>query len=123
MDIAASLLLAATSGLFLLALLMVGHYLADYPLQGEFLSRAKNHKAPIPGVPWYHALIAHASIHGGAVWLITGYWQLGLLETVCHAVIDHYKCAGKIGFNTDLALHLLCKVIWVALFFVFLFFQ
>ena len=32
--------------------LMVGHALADYPLQGDFLAKAKNRTAPIPGVPW-----------------------------------------------------------------------
>jgi hypothetical protein len=35
--------------------LIAGHALADYPLQGDFLSRAKNRSAPIPGFPWWQA--------------------------------------------------------------------
>jgi hypothetical protein len=37
-------------------LLLVDHALADYPLQGDFLARAKNHTAPIPGISWYQSL-------------------------------------------------------------------
>jgi hypothetical protein len=37
-------------------LLLVDHALADYPLQVDFLARAKNHAAPIPGISWYQAL-------------------------------------------------------------------
>lgn len=37
----------------LFALLLVGHALADYPLQGEFLSKTKNHRSPNEGIPWW----------------------------------------------------------------------
>lgn len=94
--------------------LLAGHALCDYPLQGDFLARAKNRFAPLPGVPWYQALGSHAIIHGGAVALITGMPLLGLAETLAHAVIDDAKCAGRIGFNTDQALHVVCKAMWVA---------
>ena len=33
-------------------LLIVGHYLCDYPLQTRFLALTKNRTAPLPGVPW-----------------------------------------------------------------------
>lgn len=99
----------------MLGALIVGHALADYPLQGDFLSRAKNRTAPIPGVPWYHALGAHVAIHGGAVALITGIWWLGLAEALVHAVTDDAKCRGRISFNTDQAIHVACKVAWVAI--------
>lgn len=33
----------------LLFILIAGHALADYPLQGDFLAKGKNHKAPIAG--------------------------------------------------------------------------
>lgn len=95
--------------------LLVGHALADYPLQGDFLARAKNRKQPIPGVPWWQALTAHAAIHGGAVWLVTGRIELALAELACHWLIDSAKCEGRISFNTDQALHILCKVVWVAM--------
>lgn len=95
--------------------LLIGHALADYPLQGDFLARAKNRKQPIPGVPWWQAMTAHAAIHGGVVWLITGHPQLALAEFVAHWLIDSAKCEGRIGFNTDQALHALCKALWVGL--------
>lgn len=96
-------------------LLVFGHALADYPLQGEFLARAKNHRAPLPGVPWYQALGAHAAIHAGFVGIVTGSVWLGLAEFVAHALTDRAKCAGLIGFDTDQALHLACKLGWVGL--------
>lgn len=96
----------------LFAALIVGHALCDYPLQGDFLARAKNRTMPIPGVPWYQALGAHAAIHGGAVALITGMPLLGVAETLLHAFIDDAKCRGKIGFNTDQAAHVFCKFMW-----------
>lgn len=96
--------------------LLIGHALADYPLQGDFLARAKNHRAPIPGAPWYQALGAHALIHAGMVWAITGTWWMGAIEFFAHAAIDHAKCDGLIGFNTDQALHIGCKLSYVLLF-------
>ncbi|MDQ7981939.1 DUF3307 domain-containing protein [Paraburkholderia sp. SARCC-3016] len=103
------------SSLQLFAALIIGHVIADYPLQGDFLARAKNRSNPIPGVPWYQALGAHALIHGGTVWLMTGYWWLGALEVGCHALIDDTKCRSAIGFNADQVLHVLCKAIWAAI--------
>jgi hypothetical protein len=95
--------------------LLAAHALCDYPLQGDFLSRAKNRHAAMPGVPWWQAMGAHAMIHGGAVALITGVWWLGAAEAVAHFIIDDWKCSGKIGFNTDQLLHVLCKVAWLAI--------
>lgn len=92
--------------------LMVGHAVADYPLQGDFLARAKNHTAPIPGIPWQQALFWHALMHGGAVALITHSVALGLAETFVHMTIDFCKCQGWADFNADQALHVTCKVAW-----------
>ena len=96
----------------LLLFLLVAHALADYPLQGDFLAKAKNRMAPIPGVPWWQALGAHALIHAGFVAVLTGSAWLGLAELVAHALIDDAKCRGRIGYNTDQALHVACKVAW-----------
>lgn len=94
-------------------LLIAGHALADYPLQGDFLSKAKNRNAPIPGVPWWQALWAHSAIHGGVVGIITGIWWLGVAEFVAHFIIDDAKCTGKISFNQDQMLHVVFKAIWL----------
>jgi len=95
-----------------LALLIIAHALADYPLQGDFLSKAKNRRAPIPGVPWYQAMAAHVVIQAGFVWIITGSAACAVAELVIHAVTDDAKCCNRISFNTDQAVHLLCKVAW-----------
>lgn len=94
-------------------LLLAGHALADYPLQGDFLAKAKNRVMPIPGVPWYQALGAHAIIHGAFVGAITGSLWLAAAETILHAITDDAKCRGKISFNTDQAIHVVCKIAWV----------
>ncbi len=94
-------------------LLIAAHALCDYPLQGDFLAKAKNRAMPIPGVPWWQALGAHALIHGGAVGLITGIWWLGLAEALAHALIDDGKCRGHLTFNQDQAFHVGCKVLWL----------
>jgi len=95
--------------------LLVGHVVCDYPLQGDFLAKAKNHKQPIPNFPWYQALGAHCLMHAGAVLLITGLWQLAVLEFIAHWVIDMLKCDGVTSLNQDQALHVLCKIGWIAL--------
>ncbi|MCD1619150.1 DUF3307 domain-containing protein [Salipiger manganoxidans] len=97
------------------ALLIAAHFLADYPLQGDFLAKGKNRLAPIPGIPFWRPLTAHAAIHGGFVGIITGSLWLGLAETVMHWRIDDAKCRGWISYNQDQALHVVCKVAWVAL--------
>jgi hypothetical protein len=96
---------------FILAQLLIGHAIADYPLQGDFLARAKC-PGGIPGIDWWIALSAHAAIHAGVVWYVTGFWQLGALEFIVHWTIDHWKCRGIFGFKVDQALHVLSKVLW-----------
>jgi len=99
----------------LLFWLVVGHCVADYPLQGDFLSRAKNATNPIPGVPFWHALFAHAAIHAGVVMAATGSLMCALMELVLHAAIDDAKCRGYLTFNQDQGMHLLCKIAYVAI--------
>lgn len=101
--------------MMMLILLLAAHALADYPLQGDFLSKAKNRTAPIPGVPWWQALGAHSLIHGGFVAAITGIWWLALAEIAIHWLTDDAKCRGRFSFNVDQAIHLLCKLAWWAL--------
>ena len=95
--------------------LVIGHFLCDYPLQGDFLAKAKNHNQPIPGVPWYQALIAHSVIQGGMVWLVTGSWVWGGVEFGMHAMTDVLKSEGVISFNQDQAAHIVCKLIYALL--------
>lgn len=94
----------------LLLMLLAAHWVADYPLQGDFLAKAKQ-QGPLRA---YH-LVAHAGIHGGAVALVTGSVWLGLVEWVLHTVIDEAKVKGKTDFAIDQALHIGCKLIYAAL--------
>lgn len=100
------------SAIEIFGLMIFAHALADYPLQGDFLSKAKNRTAPIPGVPWWQALAWHSIIHGGFVALITGHWWLGVAEAGIHAATDDWKCRGLITFNQDQAIHIVCKAAW-----------
>lgn len=103
------------SDIALMAIALVGgHCLADYPLQGDFLSKAKNRTAPIPDVPWQQALGAHVAIHGAVVALITGVWWLFFAEAAIHWFTDDAKCRGRISFNADQAIRLACKGLWLA---------
>jgi hypothetical protein len=98
----------------LLFLLLVGHALADYPLQGDFLAQAKNRNTAIGKVFWPHALAAHSVIHGGFVLLLTGSLWLALTEVFVHAITDWLKCEGQLSLNQDQAVHVACKVIYAA---------
>jgi hypothetical protein len=100
----------------LLLLLLAGHAVADYPLQGDFLAKGKNHTAPIAGFDWWILLAMHALIHGGMVQVITGSPILGAAETVLHFTIDYGKNAGWFGFRFDQTLHVASKVVWAVLF-------
>ena len=98
-----------------LLLLCAGHALCDYPLQGDFLARGKNHKQPIPGVPFGQCLSAHALIHAGMVLVVTESVSLALAELAIHAATDYAKCDGRITFNQDQAIHYSCKATWAIL--------
>jgi hypothetical protein len=93
-----------------LAALIFWHALADYPLQGDFLAKAKNRYTPIAGIDWYVALFMHCAIHAGGVWFITGSLWLGVVELVLHYAIDDAKCTNVIDFKLDQVLHLVCKI-------------
>jgi len=99
----------------LFALLLFAHFLFDYPLQGDWLARAKNRSEPIPHVPWYQAMFAHTAMHGMAVWIITGIPLLGLAEMAIHWITDDLKLQGELTFNQDQAIHIVCKAVWAVI--------
>ena len=112
-------LLQALQALFAL---LIGHAIADFPLQGEYLATGKNRRLLArlqdPARPeqiWIVCMAAHCLIHAGTVWLITGSSLLGLFEFILHWCIDVAKCRGKTTFNQDQTLHLLCKMSYIAL--------
>jgi hypothetical protein len=103
------------SFLLVFCILLFFHFLADYPLQGPFIAQAKNHNTPVPHVPWYHILFAHAFIHAGFVFLVTGSAIAFVGELIAHFVIDNRKCAGELTFQQDQYAHFACKALWAGL--------
>lgn len=101
----------------LLAVLVLVHLLMDYPLQGDFLAKGKA-GAFEPHAPAWLLLLSHALMHGIAVGLVLGSIWFGLVETALHWLIDRWKIKGTIGgsvaFVTDQAMHVMCKVAYVA---------
>jgi hypothetical protein len=100
--------------------LCCGHALADFPLQADFLARGKNRHTPAFNVPagqtaqaiWPHCLTAHALIHAGPVWVITGSVTWATVERVAHWAIDFAKCENWTGIHTDQGLHYACKAVY-----------
>lgn len=92
----------------LLLALIVAHFLADYPLQGDFLASAKTRVGR--EAMGAHALTAHAAIQGGvcglAAALLGHPWMLVLLIVAgTHWLIDLGKIRDWYGINTDQAAH------------------
>lgn len=106
----------------MLALLLIGHFVADYPLQSDWMARAKNRWRPVdpatippgqtPMLVWPWVLTAHASTHAAAVYLVTGSIVLALCELAAHWLIDYGKCGNRYGIHADQAMHLACKLVW-----------
>lgn len=91
-----------------LFLLVCGHAVADFGLQSEWAAANK-----VPGRPyWYHMMASHCLMHALGVFLATQSLGCAVGEMVAHFAIDTAKSQGKIGFELDQFLHLLCKMIW-----------
>lgn len=77
---------------------LLAHYIADYPLQGDFLAQTK-------GKYWY-SLFAHSMIYGLTVALafkLLGVFTLwkAMVLVISHIIIDYKKATAT---NKDLAL-------------------
>jgi hypothetical protein len=104
----------------MLFLLYAVHALLDFPLQGDFLAKAKNRHSPMPDIPWELAMFSHCLIQALGVFLITQSLALAGTELCLHFLIDCAKNEGKTSFFTDQMLHYLCKSMYVILIFGFL---
>lgn len=110
------------SALSLLFAFVIGHAFADFPLQGDFLSRGKNrHGTPIllaeghpaPAGTWAYLMSAHCLIHAGFVWLACGSAIIALAEFILHWLIDVAKCERWTSFAGDQWLHVGTKALYV----------
>lgn len=112
------------SALVMLFALTIGHAFADFPLQGDFLSRGKNRNSPpmqladgkkSPANLWVYLMSAHCLIHAGFVWIVSGHVLLALAEFFLHWSIDVAKCEGRTSFATDQWLHIITKAAYVGI--------
>ncbi|WP_367873520.1 DUF3307 domain-containing protein [Luteolibacter sp. Populi] len=99
--------------LALLFAFAIAHALADFPLQGDYLAREKQRSTATGTKEWLIALTAHALIHSGGVWIVSGSVLLGAIELCMHWLIDFGKGEGKYGYVADQLLHLSCKAGYV----------
>lgn len=100
--------------LMLFLSLLFWHTLADYPLQGDFLAKAKAGLFPAV-MPWWLALVMHAYIHAFGVLVITGNLWGGLIELVAHTTIDYLKARRDLfGIPVDQLLHVVTKMVIIA---------
>ncbi len=109
----------------LFILLMIGHCVADFALQGEAMAKGKNRNIPAdpdmipPGQAmaptWGYWLTAHGGVHAAAVFLITGSIIAACIELVAHMMIDFGKCESWYGIHLDQALHTFTKAAIVLL--------
>ncbi len=99
-----------------LFMLIFGHALADFVLQPDAMGYGKNRNDKIHDKEhslfpvWWYWLSAHSIVHGGVVYLITGNFLFGIIETVVHWITDFAKCEGWIGMHQDQAIHIACKI-------------
>lgn len=97
--------------------LIAGHFVADYPLQSDFIANGKK-RPGLYGVPWYYILSGHAATQSVAVFLITRSMTLALAEFFAHFIIDFVKCEKVIGIHQDQWLHFGCKAVYAYCMFV-----
>lgn len=102
--------------------LLVMHAVADYPLQGDWLAKAKNpwgKEWPVPGEEiWLGAMASHCLIHAAGVYWVTQTFVLAAAEFVMHFIIDLMRCFRALSYNEDQALHIACKVAWTIILYI-----
>lgn len=98
--------------IWMLTLLLAGHVIADTVLQPGWLSIRKYDPNPDHAAP---AMLIHGAVHALPVAMVTGVWELAIIEMFLHPLIDRAKASGWYGLKTDQALHIACKIVWVAL--------
>lgn len=96
----------------ILWLLLAAHAVSDVFLQDPKISSMGEFKKRTVSSHWPYWLWAHGCLNGLAVFWVTGFWILGLLESVLHAAIDMGKTEGLYNVHVDQALHLCCKLTW-----------
>jgi hypothetical protein len=98
-------------------LVIAAHFVCDYTLQTEAVAIGKNRSINKTrfGVDWWYWMMGHSFTHGVALYLITGSVAAAVCDTFTHFMIDDSKCAGIFGIHVDQALHIVWRVLVVAI--------
>jgi len=93
----------------LFLVLVAAHWLADFPLQGDYMAKAKVGALRTAEGTW--CLTAHAAIQGlvlGSVVFLNGgdAFVFGLLVFATHWAIDFLKVRNVFGYSADQFLHI-----------------
>lgn len=85
--------------MYILALLLFKHFLADFPLQTPYMVTGKGKRRD-----WVAPLLAHAAVHGAltfVIFLAAGFSWLSVpvatAEMLVHATIDRVKAHPDLG--------------------------
>ena len=97
----------------LLVLLFMGHFVGDFVLQHDRMAVEKC-AGKDNTLPWRWRMAGPCSCHGLIVALLCGVPLLGLAEFGVHWLLDWSKCRFRFSLGFDQLLHLVCKVVWVA---------
>jgi hypothetical protein len=100
--------------------LLCGHALADFALQTDAMAKGKNRNLKPDYMPkgqkltpcWPYWLSAHALIHAGTVYVITGVVWAAIFELVSHWLIDFAKCENLTDPHKDQFCHCILKVFY-----------
>lgn len=101
-----------------LIMLVMVHFICDYSLQNDFVSKYKSPKSGNTEMSWWIIMTAHASTHAAGVWLITGSLLASIIQFVSHYIIDTLKCLEFITFKEDQGIHLVIMAILALMIFV-----
>jgi hypothetical protein len=95
----------------ILFLLLAAHAICDYALQGDFMSKAKNHKL-MPDI-WWMVLPSHSLIQAAGVFVILGSFKFTMIELFSHMIIDYLKCDNRFSYAADQFLHVCFRVAYL----------
>jgi len=104
-----------------LLLMIMAHFVADYPLQtpemGKYKNRRNQPKPPDSKARmvrvWPAYLIAHGMVHGFLVAMVADVWA-GLAIAIIHSVQDFIKCEIQYSPNLDQLIHVVVIVmVWL----------
>lgn len=105
--------------IYLIICLIFSHYLCDFALQSSYMAKMKSklndvkqklandgmYGDQVYQMTWFYVLSAHAIIHGGVVYLLTGYVEFFFITMITHGIIDKLKTSYKTNIHQDQFLH------------------